>query len=73
MSTPLHILTLLLLTLLNLPISVSSHTTDDGPQLTASLDYGTFLGAHSTEYNISYWQKIPFAAPAHTHPVRTTI
>ncbi|KAI0143726.1 carboxylesterase [Xylariaceae sp. FL1272] len=31
--------------------------------LTASLDYGTFQGAYSAEYNISYWQKIPFAAP----------
>ncbi|KAI1253232.1 hypothetical protein MGN70_005440 [Eutypa lata] len=34
--------------------------------LIAALDYGTFQGAYSEEYNISYWQKIPFAAP----PVR---
>ena len=27
------------------------------------LDYGTFAGAYSSSYNISYWQKIPFAAP----------
>lgn len=33
------------------------------PTLTAELDYGTFEGAYSTDYNISYWQKIPFAAP----------
>lgn len=33
------------------------------PTLIASLDYGTFEGAYSDEYNISYWQKIPFAAP----------
>jgi hypothetical protein len=31
--------------------------------LLASLDYGTFQGAYSAQYNISYWQKIPFAAP----------
>jgi carboxylesterase type B len=31
--------------------------------LTAQLDYGTFDGAYSSTYNISYWQKIPFAAP----------
>lgn len=31
--------------------------------LDAALDYGTFRGAYSEQYNISYWQKIPFAAP----------
>ena len=31
--------------------------------LVATLDYGTFQGAYSAQYNISYWQKIPFAAP----------
>lgn len=31
--------------------------------LIASLDYGAFQGAYSAQYNISYWQKIPFAAP----------
>ncbi|KAI0137013.1 carboxylesterase [Xylariales sp. AK1849] len=31
--------------------------------LAASLDYGTFEGAYNAVYNISYWQKIPFAAP----------
>ncbi|KAI9710349.1 MAG: hypothetical protein M1820_002844 [Bogoriella megaspora] len=31
--------------------------------LTANLDYGSFEGAYSSRYNISYWQKIPFAAP----------
>ncbi|KAK3339864.1 carboxylesterase [Lasiosphaeria hispida] len=31
--------------------------------LTASLDYGTFQGAYNVQYNISFWQKIPFAAP----------
>jgi len=30
--------------------------------LVAELDYGTFAGAFSSRYNISYWQKIPFAA-----------
>ncbi|EME84509.1 uncharacterized protein MYCFIDRAFT_152730 [Pseudocercospora fijiensis CIRAD86] len=30
--------------------------------LIAHLDYGSFKGAYSSEYNISYWQKIPFAA-----------
>lgn len=31
--------------------------------LVVELDYGTFQGAYSEKYNISYWQKIPFAAP----------
>ncbi|GAB7352546.1 hypothetical protein MBLNU459_g2935t1 [Dothideomycetes sp. NU459] len=31
--------------------------------LLAELDYGNFTGAYSKQYNISYWQKIPFAAP----------
>lgn len=31
--------------------------------ITASLDYGTFQGAYSSTYNITYYQKIPFAAP----------
>ncbi|KAI1176756.1 carboxylesterase [Nemania sp. FL0916] len=30
---------------------------------TVNLDYGTFQGAYDPGYNISYWQKIPFAAP----------
>lgn len=30
----------------------------------AQLDYGTFQGAYNSAYNISYFQKIPFAAPA---------
>lgn len=33
------------------------------PDLSAILDYGTFRGAYSLEYNISYWNKIPYAAP----------
>jgi carboxylesterase type B len=41
----------------SIPFSFSQGT------LTASLDYGTFAGAYSSTYNISYWQKIPFAAP----------
>lgn len=31
--------------------------------LIASLDYATFRGAYSQKYNITYFQKIPFAAP----------
>lgn len=31
--------------------------------LLATLDYGTFQGAYDSTYNISYWQKIPFAQP----------
>ncbi|KXX74483.1 Acetylcholinesterase [Madurella mycetomatis] len=34
-----------------------------GITLTASLDYGVFEGSYNSQYNISYWQKIPFAAP----------
>ncbi|KAI5273549.1 carboxylesterase [Aureobasidium subglaciale] len=33
------------------------------PTLIAELDYGTFEGSYSQKYNLSYWQKIPFAAP----------
>jgi carboxylesterase type B len=33
------------------------------PTLEADLDYGTFIGSYSARYNLSYWQKIPFAAP----------
>lgn len=33
------------------------------PTLEAELDYGTFRGSYSARYNLSYWQKIPFAAP----------
>ncbi|KAI1082882.1 carboxylesterase [Whalleya microplaca] len=35
----------------------------DAYDLVANLDYGTFEGAYNAKYNISYWQKIPFAAP----------
>jgi hypothetical protein len=34
-----------------------------GAMLTASLHYGNFKGAYNAEYNISYRQKVPFAAP----------
>jgi len=33
------------------------------PHLLAHLEYGSFQGAYSEEFNISYWQKIPWAAP----------
>ncbi|KAK0618147.1 putative carboxylesterase [Bombardia bombarda] len=38
-------------------------TAQENPDLVASLDYGTFQGTYSKQYNISYWRKIPFAAP----------
>lgn len=34
-----------------------------GQELIASLSYGTFQGSYSSRYNISFWRKIPFAAP----------
>ncbi|KAK6581324.1 hypothetical protein PZA11_006015 [Diplocarpon coronariae] len=34
-----------------------------GQHLVASLDYGSFQGTYSSAYNISYWRKIPYAAP----------
>ncbi|KFA68035.1 hypothetical protein S40285_09584, partial [Stachybotrys chlorohalonatus IBT 40285] len=37
--------------------------TEGSPHVLAELDYGTFQGAYSQEFNISYWQKIPWAAP----------
>ncbi|PSR80824.1 carboxylesteras-like protein [Coniella lustricola] len=52
---------------LSLPLLLVSFlatlTTVHAQTLTATLDYGTFQGAYSSTYNISYWQKIPFAAP----------
>lgn len=39
------------------------------PTLVAELDYGTFEGAYSGAYNLTYWGKIPFAAPP-THQNR---
>lgn len=44
-------------------LSLAWSTYGSSPELTAILDYGSFQGAYSTTYNISYWQKIPFAAP----------
>lgn len=38
-------------------------TLSSAQTLLAPLDYGTFQGAYSSTYNISYWRKIPFAAP----------
>lgn len=31
--------------------------------LTAALDYGTFQGAYSETYNISYWMKVRLFKP----------
>lgn len=55
MRTPLA-RTLSALSCLLLPLAAAQ-------DLVATLDYGTFQGAYSSKYNISYWQKIPFAAP----------
>jgi carboxylesterase type B len=38
-------------------VSVSANT------LLATLDYGSFQGYYDDTYNMSYWRKIPFAAP----------
>jgi carboxylesterase type B len=45
-----------LLTFLLLPQSKAQ-------SLLATLDYGTFQGAYSSKFNITYFMKIPFAAP----------
>lgn len=34
-----------------------------GNTLLAELGYGSFQGHYNAEYNMSYWKKIPFAAP----------
>lgn len=44
-------------------LSVALATSVLAQDLIAELDYGTFEGAYSSDYNISYWQKIPFAQP----------
>ncbi|KAH8815335.1 carboxylesterase [Xylogone sp. PMI_703] len=53
-----YIIALILL----LGLSCSALPIDNG-DLVASLDYGKFQGAYSESYNITYWRKIPFAAP----------
>ena len=53
-----HVFNKICLSFFSLITSVLSQGT-----IVAPLDYGTFAGAYSGEYNISYWQKIPFAAP----------
>lgn len=47
----------LLLSLYTFPLPILAQV------ITASLDYGSFQGAYSSKYNITYYQKIPFAAP----------
>lgn len=59
MTTPTPWRTLLLLLLPILLFSASTHA----QTLLAHLDYGSFQGAYNAPYNISYWQKIPFAQP----------
>ncbi|EJT78596.1 hypothetical protein GGTG_03695 [Gaeumannomyces tritici R3-111a-1] len=54
-----HVFSLHLLLLLLLLAGALARAQD----LLAALDYGAFQGAYSDRYNISYWQKIPFAAP----------
>ncbi|KAM7219133.1 carboxylesterase [Rhypophila decipiens] len=66
-------LIILFLTILSLPLSHSAkplqhdNLTQSPPgshkHLIAALDYGTFKGSYSKEFNITYYQKIPFAAP----------
>ncbi|KAI7976277.1 hypothetical protein EIK77_010750 [Talaromyces pinophilus] len=46
-----------LTTLLALICAASANT------LQAQLDYGSFQGYYDADYNMSYWKKIPFAAP----------
>lgn len=41
-----------------LPVGVAA-----ARNLVANLSYGSFQGAYSEEFNIEYWQKIPYAAP----------
>ena len=48
---------------LALVTSPAALAADSSPNVVAALDYGTFRGAHSARYNITYWQRIPFAAP----------
>ncbi|PWY93270.1 alpha/beta-hydrolase [Aspergillus sclerotioniger CBS 115572] len=43
-------------------LTVSISSAYDSPLVT--LDYGTFQGAYDATYNLSYFRKIPFAAPA---------
>ncbi|KGO73825.1 Carboxylesterase, type B [Penicillium italicum] len=49
-----------LLTLL-LGLGVTASTAWENPQV--SLDYGSFKGQYDSTYNLSYFRKIPFAAP----------
>ena len=49
--------------LLFLQLAFFLATLSSAQELIASLDYGTFQGSYSSKYNITYFQKIPFAAP----------
>ncbi|KGO39645.1 Carboxylesterase, type B [Penicillium expansum] len=44
-----------------LGLGVTGSTAWDNPQV--SLDYGSFQGQYDSTYNLSYFRKIPFAAP----------
>lgn len=54
---------MLRLTFIYMALAISSIMVDANMTLNAELDYGTFAGSYSSTYNITYWQKIPFAAP----------
>ncbi|KAK1972951.1 carboxylesterase [Colletotrichum sublineola] len=43
--------------------AVQAHQEQQATHLVAELDYGSFQGAYSKQYNVSYWKKIPYAAP----------
>lgn len=59
------IASVILLTLLSVGCTtpVTSTTVSFEPLLLAKTSHGAFQGAYSDTYNISYWQKITFAAP----------
>ncbi|OKL64565.1 hypothetical protein UA08_00130 [Talaromyces atroroseus] len=44
-------------------LSIISAASVSANTLLATLDYGSFQGYYDAEYNLSYWRKIPFAAP----------
>ncbi|KAF7444635.1 PnbA Carboxylesterase type B [Pyrenophora tritici-repentis] len=54
-----------LLALCSVPFAValpSKHASQTASNPTVELDYGTFRGALSSQYNLTYFRKIPFAA-----------
>ena len=62
-STFLRAIALILSLTLSISVSAALPTSTNITSPLAVLSYGTFQGAYSSTYNITYFRKLPFAAP----------